>query len=96
MTAFHSTFRRAQARYDAMEEDLRDLDAATDRAIETADDFDATDRSAWLAHHDLELSADLRDGWARAHKAAVVRTAYCHRTLYRARGYQPLPFGVRS
>lgn len=77
------TFSRAQSRYDRDEPFYFDLDAAEERAIDAADDFDATDRRAWLARFDLELSRDLRDGWARAHGAAVCG----ERTLYRARGY---------
>jgi hypothetical protein len=69
-----------------------DLTAAEDDAIAVAGDYD--DRAAWLEAHDLDLSDTLIDGWAGAHRAAVVLDGTVRRTLYRSRRWSTLPLGV--
>ena len=84
-----ASMRLAQLRYDAME---HPDDDARDAALAVAEDYD--DRATWLDAHGLDLDDELIEGWAEAHRAAVVRDGTALRTLYRAQRFQPLPFGV--
>lgn len=82
----------AQYRYDTAEPDEIDLTAVEDDAIAVAGDYD--DRATWLEAHGLDLSDTLIDGWAEAHRAAVVLDGRVRRTLYRSRRWSTLPLGV--
>ena len=86
--------RRAQAAYDRMEPDERDLTADIEDALDASSDYLADERAVWLDAHGLDLDDELIEGWAEAHRAAVVRDGTALRTLYRAQRFQPLPFGV--
>ena len=88
------SFRRAQADYDRIEPDECDLAADIEDELDASSDYLADERAVWLDDHGLDLDAELVEGWAEAHRAAVVRDGTVLRTLYRTRRWSPLPLGV--